>query len=480
MQFYLALLLLGHILQIKGENMVEKEEKKTMLYTVKSLANQDHESHVATVMSNDTALNDDERGFAIPLMMDPRLIYWAARGVDPHSMFKEKFFDKSFPSLLEDLKFKTWVRYLIYLRKKHPEKPVYAIDILTNKHGVVPLTEMIEKALVGTNSAQKELGKILASEQQYLWRMRNEQDVFTILQLDKAGDDLPKTTGLLTWYNYEMKKYAKDLDVAEFSICYQLAVHYDGDALARMFDGSDLKFDALARMSDGSDLKFDAVKLMMADIKKVIESKRDEIPLIHFLAGHRQTKLVDLLRDENLLIKMNTNSAELDSVAFGMVMKNYGVAASASKLWAAHLVPETSEVAIRLQNVEFHWWGNASPIETFKRLGLGDNINEVLTHPNLVVFNTFMATLVKKGSIPDYSPVDLFIECFGEVPVARMLEDTQKKAKSETAESYQVGLFKKWQTESLEDIKARFGVQPAKIDKKLFQRYEEYLNPKPH
>ncbi|KAL7693720.1 hypothetical protein Plhal304r1_c003g0011211 [Plasmopara halstedii] len=57
---------------------------------------------------------------------------------------------------------------------------------------------MIEKALVGTNSAQKELGKILASEQQYLWRMRNEQDVFTILQLDKAGDDLPKTTGLLT------------------------------------------------------------------------------------------------------------------------------------------------------------------------------------------------------------------------------------------------------------------------------------------
>ncbi|CEG36317.1 uncharacterized protein PHALS_02228 [Plasmopara halstedii] len=128
MQFYLALLLLGHILQIKGENMVEKEEKKTMLYTVKSLANQDHESHVATVMSNDTALNDDERGFAIPLMMDPRLIYWAARGVDPHSMFKEKFFDKSFPSLLEDLKFKTWKKTSrkTSLRDRHSYKQAWS------------------------------------------------------------------------------------------------------------------------------------------------------------------------------------------------------------------------------------------------------------------------------------------------------------------------------------------------------------------
>ncbi|KAL7693724.1 hypothetical protein Plhal304r1_c003g0011251 [Plasmopara halstedii] len=461
MQFYLALLLLGHILQIKGENMVEKEEKKTMLYTVKSLANQDHESHVATVTSNDTALNDDERGFAIPLMMDPRLIYWAARGVDPHSMFKEKFFDKSFPSLLEDLKFKTWVRYLIYLRKKHPEKPVYAIDILTNKHGVVPLTEMIEKALVGTNSAQKELGKILASEQQYLWRMRNEQDVFTILQLDKAGDDLLKTPGLLTWYNYEMSSSAKD--IAEIKVCRQLASRYSGDALAEMFGAAKPNYEAS--------------ELIVSSLRSLVAKRSVDISLIQFLDGHRNSNLEDVIREADLLtILLKTGSSyrtSQDLLAVDLLVQNHGEAALASKLWPAYLERETNQVASRLLRAQFWRWTHFEYTQIFKLLGLGGDIDKVLTHPNLIIFNYYMHVLMMENRIERYSPINSFIDVFGEVPTARMLEAAKK---SESVINYQVGLFKKWQTQSLKDIKARFAGDPARIDKDLFERYEAYLN----
>ncbi|GMF16951.1 unnamed protein product [Phytophthora lilii] len=164
-----------------------------------------------------------------------RIRYWLAKAHSPEYVFVRQHLNAGVDKFLVNPKFNAWVKYVDVFNKKYPDKKVNVIQLLTKTYGDEALSRTLERAMnvKGTSS----MATRLRNEQLEAWKAQGKtsDEIFTLLKLDDAGDDLLITPQLNSWYTYTVMTNPDD--TAEVLI-KTLRTHYD-ESLTKVLSGAE-------------------------------------------------------------------------------------------------------------------------------------------------------------------------------------------------------------------------------------------------
>ncbi|ETI33624.1 hypothetical protein F443_19731 [Phytophthora nicotianae P1569] len=163
---------------------------------------------------------------------------WMGQGKTPEQVFGllklNKFWPLSWISsdLFNRPGLATWVKYLDDFNDANPDKKTTLISILSSRYSDKALANM----LIQANKAQStsSIAKRIQAEQTQLWLKHGKkpEDIFTMLQLEKAGDTLFENPLFSAWIKYaDDFRLLYDTDLATMST---LISHYSDEAVAKM------------------------------------------------------------------------------------------------------------------------------------------------------------------------------------------------------------------------------------------------------
>ncbi|GMF55261.1 unnamed protein product [Phytophthora fragariaefolia] len=158
---------------------------------------------------------------------------WRAAGKNIDDMFQVFKLDKAGDDLLANPLLSSWINYMKFSNKEAPQTKTTLIEMLTKYYGDGGISKIIETARKAP--ATQNIAKRLEAEQVQLWLKTNRlpEDVFTLLSLDRAGDELLATPQFKTWTKY-INYYNKENPDAKTTILAQLGNHFDEDELTRI------------------------------------------------------------------------------------------------------------------------------------------------------------------------------------------------------------------------------------------------------
>ncbi|EGZ15124.1 hypothetical protein PHYSODRAFT_333395 [Phytophthora sojae] len=377
--------------------------------------------------------------------------YWLWRKQSTDDIFKKLKLDGGLDAMFSSPKLKTLSTYVDLVNKKNPDKKVSMAGIISKSYGDLALANKIEYVL--NYPSQKRMAARLSLQQRENWKAEGktaEQD-FTMMKLDKAGDDLFQTPQLNSWFKYVM--YAeKDANSAMMSV---LVSRYGDDGLAKIFLNAQprnrrmrwvsLKLETAmgnewVRMGYTSEDLFKLLKLD-EDVNKVLTNQA-LVTWIDFLGRY------------------NAKNPEQKTTLIQTFTKFFGDEPLARMLASAKNVPSTEKMATRLQQAQFNQWlGVKSTDDVFKLLKLNGNVDNLLTNPNLSTWISYALLFNSKNPGKGTTMIQTFTKFFGREDLAKMLEAAKKVPKTEKlAKQFQAAQFKQW---------FRDGVKPPEIWKML-------------
>ncbi|KAL3657659.1 hypothetical protein V7S43_017461 [Phytophthora oleae] len=124
---------------------------------------------------------------------------WMASQTSPSDVFRFLMLSKAGDNLLDNPQFLKWVQYVDDLNKANPDKKTTIMSVLGTYYTSTELTKILEVA------APSKLVKRLEAEQKWLGK-DTPDELFKILKLDKAGDELLSSPQFKTWVTY-MKEF---------------------------------------------------------------------------------------------------------------------------------------------------------------------------------------------------------------------------------------------------------------------------------
>ncbi|GMF22986.1 unnamed protein product [Phytophthora lilii] len=115
---------------------------------------------------------------------------------------EERAVTLSMDKFLVNPRFNAWVKYVDQFNAKFPDKKIHMIGLLTKTYGDEALSKTLEMAM-NVKSTSK-IAKRLRNEQLQTWKAdgKSADEIFTLLGLDKVGNDLLITPQLNTWFTY--------------------------------------------------------------------------------------------------------------------------------------------------------------------------------------------------------------------------------------------------------------------------------------
>ncbi|KAH7487642.1 RxLR effector protein [Phytophthora ramorum] len=280
-----------------------------------------------------------------------RVRFWLRRGKTAEAVFKRLKLDKGVDEVLSNKNLATWFTYVKLYNNKHPDKRITITDMLTKTYGDEAMAKMLEIAR-DVPSKNRVADKML-TRMGYTW-WRNEKsadDVFGLLNLDKAGVNVFQRREFNTWVTYS-KFLSRDPEVVMIDILTQ---RLGADKLARIF--------ATAKPQD-PELKVLAVKLQTTMLKEwqrkgltvegvfallklddgvekilvnpALEMWMGYVNLLSFLSGgNSQAQLTTMV---------NTFTASFKTVPVARMLET------------AKKMENTKELATNLQKAQFRMW----------------------------------------------------------------------------------------------------------------------------
>jgi hypothetical protein len=158
---------------------------------------------------------------------------WLDGGRTPDEVFTLLKLDKVDASLFQSPSMNTWSKYLNAYNAKNPDEKTSLIPVLVAHYGDKRALEMVR--LVGKAKSLESSAATLQAELMQHWlALRTEpSQVLTLLNLEKAGDDLLANPLFGTWTKYADDFRAKFPD-EETSLMAALMRYYKEDDLATM------------------------------------------------------------------------------------------------------------------------------------------------------------------------------------------------------------------------------------------------------
>ncbi|KAE9072080.1 hypothetical protein PF010_g25629 [Phytophthora fragariae] len=283
-----------------------------------------------------------------PAASTEKLKTWLNSGKSLDDVFVRLKLDKAKDQILSSPQFTNWLNYADDLTSK-AGKEASAIATLTTQYGDEALAKIIiaAKKIEGT----KAVATRLEAEQMQSWLAAGStaDDVFKLLKLDKAGDDVLTSPLFNTWSMY-MQIFNKENPAKKTTLYATLATHYSDDVLARMVESAK------------------KVKTTAGTAKRV------EATQIQSWLGRKQTpdnvfKLLkldsagdDVLANPALntwatyLNTFNKENPDKKTTMIATVTANYGDEGVSRMLDAAKKVETTKSIATNLETAQIQQW----------------------------------------------------------------------------------------------------------------------------
>ncbi|KAG6616546.1 Dynein heavy chain [Phytophthora cinnamomi] len=227
-------LLTGQLLprQAVEKNVAEDEEKMTALVDPITSNADEKEDVPPTQVENVALFTKWVKSLGSKITDSVQARYWLWRKTSADDIFKRRKLDGGLDTLFSNPKLKTLSTYIALLNKKNPDKTVSLAGLISKSYGDLALARKIEYAL--NDPSQKRMAAMLAFQQRQNWNAagKTSDEVFKMLQLDKAGYDLFQTPQLNSSFNYVVIANKND---ANSVMLATLTARYSNDGLAAIF-----------------------------------------------------------------------------------------------------------------------------------------------------------------------------------------------------------------------------------------------------
>jgi uncharacterized protein with PhoU and TrkA domain len=204
---------------------------------------------------------------------------------------------------------------------------------------------------------------------------------FSMLKLDKAGDNLLSNPQFKAWVSYVASINAKHPKTAVVST---LVGRYGDEAVAKMLD-------AAKKVEGTSEM---ATKLQAAQMREWLRSGKSADDVFELLK--LDDGLETLLTNPSLNIlasyvnRFNQQNPGKETTLVGTMMLSYGDEAVARMLEAAKKVPSTEKLATEMQVAQFNQWirEGAQPRQIGQMFKLTKE--NVASHPDAPIWNAYL------------------------------------------------------------------------------------------
>ncbi|OWZ19203.1 Avirulence (Avh) protein [Phytophthora megakarya] len=163
--------------------------------------------------------------------------HWAATGKSPDDVFMLYKMNTAADKVFENAQWKSWVNYVKLYNEKNPKSQTSVVASLSRLYGDAYLVNML--AAAGKVSTTKSTSKKMEFELINLW-LKNDQstdDVFKLLDLDKAADKVLGSPQLEVWGKYAGYINKKNPD-NKASLIAALSTHYKDEGVVKMLEAA--------------------------------------------------------------------------------------------------------------------------------------------------------------------------------------------------------------------------------------------------
>ncbi|KAL3658914.1 hypothetical protein V7S43_016055 [Phytophthora oleae] len=322
--------------------------------------------------------------------------YWMAHGRTPESIFGVLKLDEFLPftwissDLFEKPGLKTWIRYLDDFNAENPKQEMTLISILSKRYNDKTLAKMLIAAYKAESTST--IAKRIQAEQTLQWLNSGKKpgDIFTMLQLEKAGEKLFENPLFSAWI-----KYADDFRLVhretQLETMTTLMKHYDDDALAKMIMAA---YDVPSTKN--------LARRLHAELLRGWLQRRETPDDVYFLL--KLDKVQDKLLETPLfdvwgkfMISYNQmNPKTKYDFVTTLTYRFGGDKELSTMLMAAEKVPSTKAIAAALQDLQIARWLNKmkSPAQVSSFLGAEgaavDDVSSILYQKYLKSFNEIL------------------------------------------------------------------------------------------
>nr|KAH7495965.1 RxLR effector protein PSR2 [Phytophthora ramorum]KAH7496246.1 RxLR effector protein PSR2 [Phytophthora ramorum] len=369
-----------------------------------------------------------------------KLQTWLKNGKSVDDVFIRLTLTRAGDKLLDNPQFTTWLTYVDDFTAKYPGKTTSAIASLTTHYGDEAVVKILDaaKKVTGTRGVATKLEA--AQMQTWLAAGNSADDVFTLLKLNKAGDDILSNPAFASWNTY-LKTFNAAHPDQKTSAFAKLTSQYGEVGVSRVVEAA---------------LK---VKSSSA-IAKTVQAEQFE----RWMAGGQSTGGVftflalDKAGDEllgnpllNTFTKYmnihNKRNPDQEITLIGTLTTHYGDVGLSKLLAAGRNVPSTSNLATSLDAAQFKLWMSQrkEPDDIFTMLGLEKAGKNLLSSPLFTTFTKFTDAYHAKN--PDIRMTTYWIvkTHYFDVDVAKMILAAKKIPGAQSAGKRMEGvLFKEW------------------------------------
>ncbi|OWZ07686.1 RxLR effector protein [Phytophthora megakarya] len=423
---------------------------------------------------------EDERGFSFKSLfgiekltgvfkskVTPKNLWdWAKKEKSPEYVFLKLKLDKAGNKLFDNPDINVWAAYTNAIAKGNPEAMM--VRTLKTRYSDDVLSEMViaAKKVPNTNSVATKLqeGQVQAWLQQMKW----PDDVFQLLKLNKAGDDVLTSPEFAIWTNYMTAFNSKLKDKKKQSTLFgTLTAHYNDQALVKIINKAETVPDT-AKI---------AQRLELQQVETWLKKGKTPNDLYTLLwLDHAGDELMKNPRFETWLKftnYYNINNPEEAKLAIVRLLEHVEEDKIASMLVAARKTPlsRTADKQLeKLQAEQFQLWlhglkikdpkpefvggkdpfeGNTNPDSVFKWLELDKAGDDLLTNPQFTYWLQYVHDFnrqpvnIEEGIASSINIIRKYFD--DDLVLAKMIHAATKDPKTQKlAQRMELDLLKGW------------------------------------
>ncbi|KAH7487891.1 RxLR effector protein PSR2 [Phytophthora ramorum] len=369
-----------------------------------------------------------------------KLQTWLKNGKSVDNVFIRLKLTKAGDKLLDNPQFTTWLTYVDDFTAKNPGKTTSAIAKLTTYYGDEAVVKILDaaKKVVGTSGVATKLEA--AQMQTWLAAGNSADDIFTLLKLNMAGDDILSNPAFTSWNTY-LKTFNAAHPDQKTSAFAKLTSQYGEVGVSRVVEAA---------------LK---VKSSSA-IAKTVQAEQFE----RWMAGGKTTdgvftflaldKAGDKLLGNPLLNTFtkymniyNKRNPDQEITLVGTLTTHYGNVGLAKLLAAGRNVPSTSSLATNLDAAQYKLWMSQlkEPADIFMMLGLQKAGDNLLSSPLFTTFTKFTDAYHAKNPGNRITTYWIVTTHYSDFDVAKMIVAAEKIPSAQSAgKRMEAVLFKEW------------------------------------
>uniref|UniRef100_H3H3G0 RxLR effector PexRD54 WY domain-containing protein n=1 Tax=Phytophthora ramorum TaxID=164328 RepID=H3H3G0_PHYRM len=286
--------------------------------------------------------------------------------------------------LLGNPQFTTWLTYVDDFTAKYPGKTTSAVAKLTTYYGDEAVAKILDaaKKVVETSGVATKLEA--AQMQTWLAAGNSADDVFTLLKLNKAGDDILSNPALTAWNTY-LKTFNAAHPDQKTSAFAKLTSQYGEVGVSRVVEA------ALKAKSSSAIAK----TVQAEQFERWMAGRLSRYRIFTFLA---LDKAGDELLGNPLLNTFtkymniyNKRNPDQEITLIGTLTTHYGNVGLSKLLAAGRNVASTSNLATSLNAAQYKLWMSQrkNPDDIFMMLGLQKAGKNLLSSPLFTTFTKF-------------------------------------------------------------------------------------------